>query len=333
MDGTPPGLIGGLESAARRLIGGSEAPPALSLALQGGGSLGAYTWGVLDRLLEEEDLSLDAISGASAGAVNAVITAAGLAAGGPAEARRRLEHFWTRLGEAPGLQSMTSALSWMVGYLSLGVPDLNPLRDRLAEVVDFERLRHDPPVSLLIAATRVKDGTLRIFREHEVSIDVVLASACLPMIHHTVEIDGEAYWDGGFSANPPLRQLALDSTAGDILLVQIMPQRHPDVPRLQSDIAKRINQFAFSIPLQKELEALQDLTELSRAGGLAGSPLARRLRRLRLHRLVAEETVEGLEQMSPLSRDRTQMQALKAAGRAAADNWLQTQQAVSAASR
>src|SRR3954470_9939442 len=173
----------------------------LSLALQGGGSLGAFTWGVLDRLLEEEDLTFDALSGASAGAGNAVVLAAGLLAGGKPEARRPLEHFWERLSQmAPPKGGATAALfadmaSRFLSPYQLNPFNLNPLEALLSTEVDFEALRADPPVRLLIAATAVSNGWLQIFRETELTRDTVLASMCLPMLSQAVQIEGEGYWD------------------------------------------------------------------------------------------------------------------------------------------
>jgi NTE family protein len=231
-------------------------PARLSLALQGGGSFGAFTWGVLDRLLEEEDLELDTVSGASAGAMNAIVLAAGLEAGGPAEARVRLDRFWHHLATSSSLPTALSALpaaTLLSPYLTNPL-DLNPLRWAVDEEVDFERLRANPPFRMLIAATNVKDGRLRLFRENEVTTNVILASACLPHIHRAVEIDGEAYWDGGFSANPPLRQLALDGDARDVLLVQIMPEETAEVPHLSADISRRSSAIAFNASLHRELQ-------------------------------------------------------------------------------
>src|SRR5258708_5095434 len=237
----------------------------LSLALQGGGSFGAFTWGVLDRLLEQSSIAIDMVSGASIGAVNAVILADGLAEGGPAAARERLARFWTRVSDPSpfgrfGLTSATIAafeLSTRVfspyQFNPLG---LNPLRQILAEEVDFARLRRASPVRLLVAATRVKDGRLRLFRNDEITLDAVLASACLPLLHHAVEIEGESYWDGGYSANPPLRQLVIDSKADDVVVVQITPQKRAGVPHLSPDIVRRANQITFNSLLQKEIEAL-----------------------------------------------------------------------------
>ena len=211
----------------------------LSLALQGGGSFGAFTWGVLDRLLESDGVALDMISGVSAGAVNAVLLAAGLAEGGPAARASG----WSASGGAPApLSSMTRHVTTGTAALALDLSTrvlspyqfnplgLNPLRGLLAEEVDFARLRRASPIRLLIGATRVKDGRLRLFRDDEITLDVVLASTCLPQLHHAVEVEGEWYWDGGFSANPPLRQLVLDSAADDVALVQITPEEQEGVP-------------------------------------------------------------------------------------------------------
>jgi len=231
-----------VRGAVKRVLRRVARRRALSLALQGGGSFGAFTWGVLDRLLEQDRIAFDTISGASAGAVNAVLLASGLAEGGAAEARAKLDRFWRRVSRAGTLGPFGSfgrsvaesaaraalALTPVVSPYQFNPLGLNPLRDILAEEVDFARLRAAAPVRLLIAATRVRDGSLRLFRNDEITLDVVLASACLPHLHHAIEIEDEWYWDGGFSANPPLRQLVLDSRAHDVLLVQIMPESQED---------------------------------------------------------------------------------------------------------
>ncbi len=205
-------------------------PPRLSLALQGGGSFGAFTWGVLDRLLEEPSITFDTVSGTSAGAINAVLLADGLAAGGPRVARAKLAHFWERLsrtaafgpfgaaaGFAPGAAAGTfSFWTRLLSPYQYNPLDLNPLRALLNEEVDFERLRHTAPIGLLIAATRVCDGRARIFSNAEINADAVLASASLPLYHHAVTIDDVAYWDGGYSANPPLLDLVAASQAPDV---------------------------------------------------------------------------------------------------------------------
>jgi NTE family protein len=297
----------------------------LALALQGGGSFGAFTWGVLDRLLED-GAEIDAISGASAGAVNAVVLASGLQAGGASGARAALDGFWHDVAQTPGVP--TFALSAFTASVPLVSPyyhnplGLNPLRDLLAEHVDFERLRAEPPLRLLIAATRVRDGRLQIFREDDVSLDAVLASACLPMMHRAVEIDGEAYWDGAFSANPPLRRLAIESPVEDILLVQIMPEEVDTVPHLPSEIAQRANAITFNASLQHELQSLEDLRNGCDGARALFSPTARKLRRLHLHRVAATDWVDDLGTQSMLDTSPGLLTRLHDSGREAASQWL-----------
>lgn len=308
----------------------------LSLALQGGGSFGAFTWGVLDRLLEEETLAFDMVSGTSAGAVNAVVLANGLAEGGPETARRRLEGFWRRLSNlapldpfgrvSPAVAASASATLEMstrlVSPYQFNPLGLNPLRQMLAHEVDFERLRKASPVGLVIAATRVSDGRLRLFRGAEITLDAVLASACLPLLQHAVKIDGEWYWDGAYSANPPLRQLVTDTVADDIVLVQLTPEAHDGVPRLSRDIARRVMHITFNGPLNKEVEALGDLIELCKREGVFRSRFCRKLRRLRLHRIAAEHTVDDLHRASALNLDWAFLTRLRRSGVAAAAAWL-----------
>src|SRR3954451_6863305 len=179
----------------------------LSLALQGGGAFGAFTWGVLDRLLEEGDLTLDAVSGTSAGAINAVLLASGLAKGGPDEARASLERFRSSAGESSAKNlflhpELVVATASQLSPYQFNPLELNPLRDLLAREVDFAAIRTRSPVRLLVSATRVQDGAQRVFRTKAISLDVVLASACLPRLHHAVNINDEAHWDGGYAANP-----------------------------------------------------------------------------------------------------------------------------------
>jgi NTE family protein len=300
--------------------------------LQGGGSFGAFTWGFLDRLLEEDDVAIDVVSGASAGALNAVLLADGLAGGGNAGAREKLDHFWHRVAHAsphlpagPGHPVGAAALFELSTRLAspyqLNPLGLNPMRHMLIDEVDFERLRAKSPVRLLIAATRVRDGRLRLFREDEVTVEAILASACLPYLHHAIEIDGEAYWDGGYSANPPLRQLVIDSDAKDVILVQLMPEEHGEVPHLSPDISRRMQEIAFTTSLHKELEALDDLREVCRQSRTS-SPICRKLRELRFHRVVASDAVEGLEHESALDTRWSLIGRLKEHGRSAAEEWL-----------
>lgn len=300
----------------------SEAPdaPHLSLALQGGGSFGAFTWGVLDRLLETPDLEFDAISGASAGAVNATLMAAGLAEGGRDGAREKLEKFWKRMSAAssflplnaipPGMEILAQALS----PYQFNPFDLNPLRRALESEIDFERIRDARTPRLLIATTRVSDGALRIFRNNELSVDAILASACLPLIHRTVEIDGEGYWDGGYSANPPVVQLVHESDALDVLIVQVMPARSSQgTPTSRGDIERRLEHISFNATLNAELEALRLATSMRTTPKLRG---------LRIDRLAAEDEIADLASRSAADLDWRFLTRLRDAGRSAAECWL-----------
>jgi NTE family protein len=310
----------------------------LSLALQGGGSFGAFTWGVLERLIEQDGIAIDALSGTSAGAINAVILADGLAHG-PDQAREKLQRFWKRASDAAlltpfgslgGVGVTTSAAATLALSTQLVSPyqfnplGLNPLRAILADLVDFERLRQASPMRLFLAATHVKSGRLRLFREHEITLEMVLASACLPLLHHAIEIEGERYWDGGLSANPPLRRLALEARADDLVVVQLTPERMKAVPQSSPDIARRVNQISFNNPLQIELEALTDLTRLYRREPFLLSRPARKLRRLRLHKIAAEDAVAGLDRTSALDLDWSFLTRLRESGRQAAEAWLNT---------
>ncbi|MBR0679797.1 patatin-like phospholipase family protein [Roseomonas eburnea] len=300
----------------------------LALALQGGGSFGAFTWGVLDRLLAEPSLPLDAASGASAGAVNAVLMADGLLAGGREEARARLARFWRLLSDRAGLAglpivgSVFAAADLPALPFALTLPGSDPLRELLGDLVDFSRLRTERPLPLLIAATRVRDGEARIFREHEVSLDAVLASACLPLLREAVEIDGEPYWDGGYSSNPPLRELIQASSAEDLLLVQLAPDEREGSPRLRQDIRHRSLEIAFSAPLKRELQAIRDLRALCRETPLLRPRLCRKLDRLRLHRLSLWDGFEDAGQANAANLTWPFLTRLADAGREAAERWL-----------
>jgi NTE family protein len=316
---------------ASRLDRARVKPKRISLALQGGGAFGAFTWGVLDRLLEE-NVTFDSVSGASAGAMNAVLLASGLARGGADEARASLERFWRRVSEVgrkSRLLSSNPLLSTMTSQLSpyqFNPFDLNPLRDILTAEVDMEAVRTEAPVRLLLGATRVSDGALRIFRNKDLTHDVVLASACLPQLHQAVLIDGEPHWDGGYAANPPLMPLVTATRASELMVVQIIPANHAELPTTSPEIDKRLNQITFNSSLQRDLEALAIMAQLCREGDMQHSRLGRKLQRLNLHRLVAEEHIEGLSGLSFMNTDWTHLQHLRDQGRAAADAWLMGQE-------
>ena len=291
----------------------------LALGLQGGGALGAFTWGVLDRLLEEPDLPLSAVSGTSAGAVNGAVLVSHWVAGGPERARTALDRLWRRLaekgrpvwmpalGQAAGAMAMDMTARLFSPY-QLNPLDLNPLREILAEEVDFAALAHAKAPELIIAATRIGDGGARLFRRGEITLDAILASACLPAIHQAVEIEGEGYWDGGYSSNPPLRALVEGEAPDDLLVVQLNPVRFDGLPKSTREITQRVNQLVFNRPLLEEWASL----EPEAAAG-----------RFRLHRLVIEP--EKLPPGGALDLDWNFLSALRDQGRAQAAAWLDAQ--------
>jgi NTE family protein len=268
----------------------------VALALQGGGAAGAFTWGVLDSVLDR-GVQIEAISGASAGAVNAVLVADGLIDGGPDRAREKLAGFWRKASDLmpPGSTSATlAALQALDGVALRPSPSLlnpfgfDPLRDLLRDTIDFARLRRESPVGLFISATRVRDGVARIFRTDEVTLEVLMASARLPQLHNAVEIESEAYWDGGYSANPPVIELVRATTAPNILVVELSSPSSTAAPTTGRDIERRLRDFALGASLQRELEMLSELQAICDAEPGAQSPFARHLRALRVDRISAQ---------------------------------------------
>jgi len=294
-------------------------PPRLSLALQGGGSFGAFAWGVLDRLLEEP-VSFNAISGSSAGAVNAVLLASGMIEGGREGARSRLAKFWKRISDSAAFLSGPSpigvGLELVVRTLSpyqFNPFNINPLREALTAEVDFGRLREQSDIKLLLGATRVSDGKLRILTNHELTVDAVLASACLPLLHHAIQLDGEDYWDGGYAANPPLLPLVRASDAPHLLIVQVTPSTCARLPKSPREIAARLEQIQLNATLNAELEALKQGKILR---------LNAKLKRLRIGRISADEQFDGLGDESAANIGWNFLERLHQGGREAANLWL-----------
>jgi NTE family protein len=294
-------------------------PRKLSLGLQGGGSFGAFTWGVLERLLEEPSCEFEAISGASIGAINAALLACGLVLDGRDGARRLLTRFWTRMTNETSFRSLmllgafsppSSAVAFgpAHGFGRLDPSDLDPLRKLLAEDIDFAALRASICPRLIVGATRVRDGALRLFGNAEMTADVLLASTCPAMVHCAVDIEGDAYWDGGYAANPPLVGLARDSDDADLLVVQLTPAREAGMPLTPGAIDRRLDQIAANAVLNAEIAAL----EWTRGNATP----------LRIHRLAAEDEVEGLSQASPADLGRGFVTLLRERGYGAADRWL-----------
>ncbi len=308
----------------------------LNLALQGGGAHGAFTWGVLDRLLEDDGLAFGCISGTSAGAVNAVAMASGLAEGSRTKARENLFKVWQAVHKA-GVPDLTRLNPFLYGLsrsqsvaqvASLWSPyefnplGFDPLRRILSEHVDFEALRDKPGVELLIAATHVPTGRARLFRRRELTIDAVLASACLPTVHHAVEIDGVAYWDGGFSANPDLVTLAVESPVADTLLVTLTPLVIDEHPMSVRDISNHATRLTFNAPLLRDIEVIMAVRETAGAILPKGrlSPLARH----RFHLIDASPVTATMSPETTLKPDWTVITYLHGAGRNAAEEWLKS---------
>lgn len=287
---------------------------------------------MLDRLLEEESISLDTVSAASAGAINAIAMLDGLCSGGREAARARLDDVWRAISKSalPDYMRLNPLLAGLVRVPAVVSPytfnplDINPLRSILAARIDFERLRAAPPAGLIISATDVATGKARLFREHEASLDVVLASASLPTIYRAVEIDGRSYWDGGFAANPELISLIADSKAGETLLVLLNPLRVDEVPRRARDIADGVSRITFNQPL------LRDLSEIERRRKAVGGgwrswlarPQERHLARHVIHTLSAEAYTSRMSPETKLQPGWELLSHLKDAGRNEASGWL-----------
>ena len=313
-------------------------PVLVDLALQGGGAHGAFTWGVLDRLLEEPWLRIDGISGTSAGAMNAVVLTDGLAKGGADGARAALETFWRKVSEAARLSPFQrTPLDVLVGRWTLDYSpafvamDLmsrlfspyelnpggaNPLRDILAQTVDFDRVAR-APVKLFVTATNVRTGRGRVFRNAAITPDVLLASACLPTMFQALEIDGDSYWDGGYSGNPTITPLVRECTSKDTIIVQINPVERPGTPRTARDILNRLNEVSFNSVLLKELRMIALLRKVANPGDSEGALWAG----MRVHRVTSDVLVE-LGYSSKLNAEWDFLRMLRDEGRSSAETFV-----------
>jgi NTE family protein len=315
-------------------------PILVDLALQGGGSHGAFTWGVLDRLLEESWLGIDGISGTSAGAMNAAVLVDGHAKGGAAGARTALENFWRRVSEAArfsplrrgpldvvlGRWTLDSSpiyvamdlMSRLISPYDLNPMGKNPLRAILAETIDFERVAR-AHTKLFITATNVRTGRGHVFKNDAVSPDVLLASACLPTMFQAIEIDGEPYWDGGYSGNPTITPLIRECTSQDTILVQINPVEREKSPRSASEILNRLNEVSFNAVLLKELRMIALLRQVADPGNSEGAQWAG----MRIHRIASEMLTE-LGASSKLNAEWEFFSLLRDEGRRSAQGFLET---------
>jgi NTE family protein len=292
-------------------------PRKLSLGLQGGGSFGAFAWGVLERLLEEPSCEFEAISGVGVGAINAALVACGLVLDGRQGARRSLDRFWTQMTSETSFRSLmllgcfsppgsSVAFGPAARLARLDPIDLDPLRATLESHIDFSALRTSICPKLLVGATRVRDGALKLFGNAEMTADVLLASTCPAPVHCSVDIAGDAYWDGSYAANPPLVGLARESGDAELLVIQATPARDDAVPVTAAAIDRRLDQIAANAVLSAEISALQ----WARGGAI------------RIHRIAAEDGIESLAQCNPSDLGRGFVSLLRERGYAAADRWL-----------
>ena len=310
----------------------------VDLALQGGGAHGAFTWGVLDRLLQEPWLQIDGISGTSAGAMNAAILVAGHAQGGADGARMALERFWRSVSEAAKFSPFrrgpfeTLLGQWTLDYspfyvamdmlarvvspYDLNPGGANPLSRILAAHLDFARLAQ-APIKLFVTATNVRTGQGRVFRNNEITPEVLLASACLPTMFQAVEIDGDVYWDGGYSGNPTITPLVRECRSHDTILVQINPVEREGTPRAARDILNRLNEVSFNAVLLKELRMIAVLRQVAQAGDCEGALWAG----MRIHRITSEE-MSALGASSKLIAEWDFLCKLRDLGRQAAGRFL-----------
>jgi NTE family protein len=322
------------------VLGFGKRQKRLNLALQGGGAHGAFTWGVLDRLLDEPDIDIGWVSGTSAGAINAVALAAGLAEGGRPGARDRLRAVWEGVIEA-GVPDLVRLNPFLMGLsrsqamgqvASLFSPyDFNPLgfdplRRLISDHIDFERLRQSAGVELLIAATDVATARPRLFRRRELTVEAVLASACLPQVHHAVVIEGRAYWDGGFSANPDLVTLAAESPVADTLLVLLNPVEKTGAPRSAREIAAEMARVTFTQPLVRDvMEIAAHAADAKPSRGWLGRKPRTRAERIgshRFHMIEAGRHTYALPPESKMRPERALLTYLHNAGREEARKWL-----------
>lgn len=312
----------------------------INLALQGGGAHGAFTWGVLDRLLEDDRLYIEAISGTSAGAMNAVLVADGLMRGGPQGARDALYSFWKDVSEAARFSPLQRTpldmymgnwnlnnspyylffdfLTRMASPYELNPCDKNPLRDVLEKHVDFDLVRCCNKTELFISATNVETGRVKVFDRRELTCDMVMASACLPFLFKAVEIDGVPYWDGGYMGNPVLFPFFADHQTCDVVIVQINPIERKGVPKTAREILDRVNEISFNGSLLKELRTIYFVRRLLDEGKLDRKNFAR----VHVHIIEAQEEMSKLGASSKMNAEWAFLRHLFEVGRKSADAWL-----------
>lgn len=321
------------QEPARRIV---------NLALQGGGAHGAFTWGVLDRLLEEDDLEFEGVCGTSAGALNAAVLGYGLAVGGRKGAREALDLFWGKIGEVGSMTPLQRSfferffgrwgMEYSPSYLwfdlisrifspyQFNPMNWNPLRDILEETIDFKLLQTGVAPKLFICATNVRSGKVKVFERGELTADMLLASACLPFLFQTVEVEGEPYWDGGYMGNPAIFPLIYGCESRDVMIVQINPIQTGKVPTSAPEIMDRVNEISFNSSLMREMRAIHFVTKLIEQGKLDGN----NYKRMNMHMIEACAEMQGLGASSKLIVEPQFLGYLRDIGRKTADSWLAT---------
>lgn len=316
----------------------------INVALQGGGAHAAFAWGALDKLLEDGRLAIEGISGTSAGSMNAAVLAYGFAKGGPEEARRKLHAFWKAISDAGRIYSPVKHLPWetlwpawprnfswsfewfsaITRYFSpyqLNPFDVNPLRDAITGIIDFDELRTYHGTKLFLSATNVRTGKVRVFTTHEITADVVMASACLPDLFKAVEISGEHYWDGGYMGNPCLFPLIYHTICRDIVIIHINPIKRPNVPVFASEIFNRVNEISFNSSLLRELRAIAFVQKIIDRGWIK-EEYRNRFKRVLLHSIRADAALLDLSVASKFVSDWDFLCMLRDRGRAETARWL-----------
>ncbi len=312
----------------------------LNLALQGGGSHGAFTWGVLERLLEEDYLEFEGITGTSAGAMNGVILAQGMMEGGRVRARELLGEFWYRVSRSAAFNPLQPDMmdkwlaSWGIPYApgaltidminrmfspsQLNMFDVNPLRDIVEELVNFEALREQSVLKLFVNATNVLNGKIKVFRTSELTLDMIMASACLPFVFKTVEVDGVPYWDGGYSGNPAIYPLFYDCSASDVAIIQINPVHIDDAPQTAPEILDRVNEISFNNTLMREMRAIAFVKKLLAKHEISDA----QYKDMHVHLIEAEELMNDFSHTTKNNVDWEFLRHLHNIGYQAADEWL-----------
>lgn len=321
-------------------------PPSkkINLAIQGGGAHGAVTWGVIDRLLEDGRVDVEAISGTSAGAVNAAALAYGFHLGGHQAAREKLDELWSEISKAGSLYSPVQRTPFdaLVGGFNLDASiayrafdmftrtlspyqfnpfDFNPLKDVLDKCIDFEKLKSCTSTRLYLSATNVRTGKVRVFNTRDTTIDTVLASACLPFLFKAVEIEGEHYWDGGYMGNPVLFPFFYEGDSSDIVVVHVNPIERTEVPKNAPDIYNRINEINFNSSLLREFRAISFVQKLLDDDWIKDEH-REKLANIRIHSIRSDKSLEALSVASKFNVEWEFLTELKERGREIADAWL-----------